>query len=427
MSVKTSIESYTYDYTTQSAIVGKDEGWGPVNYGTNSGSSQNSRTTTPDTIKGWKEKIKRRQGASTTMSGTKYWFGPCGPSEVSVESFSKITSHRTGGTKAVGAISCPPSPEAPNFLFSGTTSADNQALMKYVRKCISAQRSIQGLVALGELGETLRMVRSPLKSLYRGFFDYFKAAEKSARKAARGAGSLTRRKAVKKAVADTYLEYTFGWTPLLSDIDSAAKAAARIVTYRPPSVLVRAGFSIEQLAARTVHSPNLGGLFMTFVYENKAEYSRRFYGSVMNRSGWNGAMQDLGFTWGDFIPTVWELIPYSFVVDYFTNIGDILDAAAFNQATLAWTGTGRKTKWSRNQLGFSFTNPPQESATTRYRIRFSPGAPFSSTRTEIVREPYTGPFIPTLEFTIPGLGTKWINLAALLSQGKTTSRRIAAL
>jgi hypothetical protein len=33
-----------------------------------------------------------------------------------------------------------------------------------------------------------------------------------------------------------------------------------------------------------------------------------------------------GFDLRSFVPTVWELVPYSFIVDYFSNVGDCLMA-----------------------------------------------------------------------------------------------------
>lgn len=42
----------------------------------------------------------------------------------------------------------------------------------------------------------------------------------------------------------------------------------------------------------------------------------------------------MGLTIQEFVPTVWELIPYSFVVDYFTNIGDVVNYAY--SANLNW-------------------------------------------------------------------------------------------
>jgi hypothetical protein len=47
--------------------------------------------------------------------------------------------------------------------------------------------------------------------------------------------------------------------------------------------------------------------------------------------------------------------------------------------------------------------------------------------TTVTRAPYIGSLIPSLQFTIPGLGTKWINMGALIAQSRATSRRIARL
>jgi hypothetical protein len=44
-----------------------------------------------------------------------------------------------------------------------------------------------------------------------------------------------------------------------------------------------------------------------------------------------------GFNPQNFIPAAWELLPWSFLADYFTNIGDILTASIVSTKHLAYT------------------------------------------------------------------------------------------
>jgi hypothetical protein len=49
-----------------------------------------------------------------------------------------------------------------------------------------------------------------------------------------------------------------------------------------------------------------------------------------------------------------------------------------------------------------------------YTTKEAYGVRGASTRLKTVeRGPYSGSFIPTLEFSIPGSGTKWLNMGAL--------------
>jgi hypothetical protein len=118
-----------------------------------------------------------------------------------------------------------------------------------------------------------------------------------------------------------------------------------------------------------------------------------------------------GLDLSSFVPTVWELIPYSFLVDYFANIDDIISAATLNRSTIRWLA---KTEVQILQAEFSSFNlaafPSNLGSSSGYVIM--PGHAISK-RVIVNRAAYTGSLVPTLEFTIPGFGTKWINMAAL--------------
>jgi hypothetical protein len=299
--------------------------------------------------------------------------------------------------------------------------------MKFTSNAANAQRSLQSLVCLGELGETLRQIVHPAKAVREGLSKYFQNAERRAMKEARKKAARQKRiNAITSAVTGSYLEAMFGIRPLLSDIDSAAKAAARIITYRPPTEFVHAYAEDSFIAPPSVHNPVVGNVGWKSTYDGVGKYGSKLYGAIINRSGWNGIYQELGLTPGNWLPTIWELIPYSFVADYFTNIGGILEAAALCRADFAWVNKGTLLDRSRKLVSM-VPQHPADTVLTYWTVSFSPGSTYSCQRRDVSRTPYLGPFIPNLEFRIPGLGTKWINMGALITQARATSSRIGRL
>jgi hypothetical protein len=123
----------------------------------------------------------------------------------------------------------------------------------------------------------------------------------------------------------------------------------------------------------------------------------------------------LGFRWEDFIPTVWELIPYSFLVDYFTNIGDVLSAWSHQDFGQRWACKTVITTVDRQVAGQRL-NSNAESALSLGQLDEIDFDKYNVTRRykEVVRDLYTGDFVPSLAFEVPGIGSlKWINVGAL--------------
>jgi hypothetical protein len=100
-----------------------------------------------------------------------------------------------------------PSIPAPSFEGPDTsvdTKTYNRCLRKFYDACQAARSSIESGQDLGEYRETLRGLMNPLSSLRSHTLSYFDTLKK-VRRRTRGSASL------KKALADTYLEWTFGW------------------------------------------------------------------------------------------------------------------------------------------------------------------------------------------------------------------------
>lgn len=64
------------------------------------------------------------------------------------------------------------------------------------------------------------------------------------------------------------------------------------------------------------------------IHRAKAEVSVSYQGAVRLKIGTPRSSFEFGATFPDFIPAAWELMPWSFLIDYFSNVGQIINSAA---------------------------------------------------------------------------------------------------
>jgi hypothetical protein len=118
-----------------------------------------------------------------------------------------------------------------------------------------------------------------------------------------------------------------------------------------------------------------------------------------------------GFGWKEFLPSVWNLLPWSFLVDYFVNVGDILAAATTCTDGVMWVNkTTRKVRRETRQAKAWLVAPTPN--VTSYG---GSHGTYVATSEAFTREVATIGF-PTPVFRIPGVDSNaWINILALLN------------
>lgn len=133
--------------------------------------------------------------------------------------------------------------------------------------------------------------------------------------------------------------------------------------------------------------------------------------------------RNLGLDLSSFAPTVWEVIPYSFVADYFTNIGDMIDAASFPRSTLSWVA---KTIVLTKERKLDVECQWVWDTTVRDKIAQTWQKPSCVWRnSSVLRETYSGSLVPDFRFSIgevAGSFQKQLNLTALARQNKGVIR-----
>lgn len=298
----------------------------------------------------------------------------------------------------------------------GSTEADLQARMEFFKKYHRIRRSFQAGVFFGELAESIRMIRRPGSALRQRIDTYYGAAKERLR---RERTSNSKR----KALAGTWLEYSYGWKPLVSDVDSAAETLASIGFKRKTAPIVSWG-EVKTSTPLTVFHGGDNDALCEIGRQLHSRVKVRFLGAVnMEADGTNRQHHRWGLAPEDFVPTIYNLIPYSFLVDYFSNLGDLIEATCTRNLVFGWKC---QTLIQENEIRISYIK-------NEYSPTFCPS---SSTKTTVLSQVATYPgwkigwrkvqrsnplspsvSVKDLRLRIPGVESpsKWLNIAALAS------------
>lgn len=190
------------------------------------------------------------------------------------------------------------------------------------------------IVDLAESSSTLRMLKGTIR-FRRVLGDFFK--ELVIPRSLRGASSGQRRL---DYITSKWLEYRYGWSPLVNSIYDAFDQLHRdietnILTVTGRSSLRRSGSVFEGVSfnpSTYVASPAIGTRSVVWNYSksHRCEFSIKFKPSGAQLSDWTSLNP---------AAIAWELLPLSFVADWFITMGQYLDLVEnhllFRQAFLS--------------------------------------------------------------------------------------------
>lgn len=178
-----------------------------------------------------------------------------------------------------------------------------------------------------QAGDTVRYVRNGIK-----------------RPSITVASSLNR---AKKAAADN-LAYQFGWKPLFSDLLALVDFSASVARRKKEIERLHSGRGLKRrlkLDDRETVTPNPNSLYIwstdgTLLWYPPGSVKTTSFGRrwatlrfkptanspLPDQEDWIRLMMT-GLTLNSLATNLWELIPWSWLVDYFTNIGDLVEYA----------------------------------------------------------------------------------------------------
>jgi len=362
----------------------------------------------------WKSIIRSGGNATTPASGVKYHidqaFQSIGVGYRHLPDYDFWTQSNNG--EIYGYVNL----DIPSFFtppLDVVASVTNRVIRRFLEKSESVRSSVESGQDFGEYKESLESMIRPLSSLKKHVLGYFPSLMK-VKKRYRDVVSL------KKALTDTYLEWTFGWKPLAADVADAFVGLQN-----------RSRFSNRQMVSASAsetfggNSEEIGGLFTIgplVISQTKKSYSSftmRYKGAIetsVKKDGLISRSQVLQLDLPHFLPTAWDLLPYSFIADYFTNVGDIIRAFSLIDCRPSW---GVKTIRTRGIIeygplmhGKPFYSPGQASTI----FKWSSGGSSKYVKTSFQRtalDPSID-FIPSFQFSLPTSHKPWENLAVLL-------------
>lgn len=309
-------------------------------------------------------------------------------------------------------------------------SATNSAIMSFISDVKAGYNSISGGVFLGELRRTLDMIRNPAKGLRVGMQHWLQAVQKRSTRYCTARNRTTWRssciKRMNADLADLWLEYSFGWSPLISDTKAGAEALARLINGEIRYTTARGSGSDEQGSVTTAKAylPGMPGSVFLETQSVTRQLARvHIYGAVRAKAQgptMENAMGLFGFKIEEFVPTVWNLLPYSFLSDYFLNVGDILEATFFDRSSIAWASKSTIQDSSTRTTGFLVCP-----ASSGWNGGGSPGLAVAKNKV-FSRERSAGNLVPTLEISLPGSAQQWTNIGALVASGLDLQKRMSS-
>lgn len=311
---------------------------------------------------------------------------------------------------------------------SDITKAEAIALGNLFKAVKGVSSSFEGLTFLGELRQTTKMLRNPLKSIDEGIGKILRRKKFVVTSRHPVTGRITRSKVNGyalssfkkndllngKTAAELVLQWNFGILPLYNDV----KGIVRALDEKPLSLATRVRGYGEAESISSQFSPDAYNESTVTIDSNIDVYSRVqviYTAGILVEATAPDALKRLrdrgAFSILDVPATAWELIPWSFLIDYFSNVGDIIASTFTSRKSLRWVVRSEVREWRATMLNTPKPRPGPYAITIG---TYGFASITSSVRTfdrTIVNVSDLG--IPDLVLELPAYKRQYLNIVAL--------------
>lgn len=259
-----------------------------------------------------------------------------------------------------------------------------QADKRWMSKISDLRSSVMLGVSAGELRETVRMISNPFGTLAdlttkylvkaKGIRQGYLSRRTKMKNKYLSRRAKRERVAVLDALNDSYLEFTYGLNPLLNDVRNVFDELGRSRSVSTTTDVRASGY-----ADATHNVPGFNWdpirpnqIYLNFDVRYLERASVKKFGRVVSQpQTWQ---QRFGFDARSFIPTLWELLPKSFMLDYITNIGDVISALCYQTPDTVYSYTNVRVVLSGETYfsGFSFSDSVDDESRQRAKAIFPP-------------------------------------------------------
>lgn len=253
-------------------------------------------------------------------------------------------------TFARGAIS-PPTDGVENISWAEVindpiSTRTNNKLYDKLRQEVSGPKG-ELLTGAVEWRTSLDMISSRVTQISKAYlavrrFQFAKAASVLGITTPKRLYKLNRKTAQQRKLSPTslWLEYWMGWAPLHGDIAHAINT----LTAGPQTSTKHFSVGVRQSSSRSNKYGNWtpdASRYIKWIKEFSSESTFSAYGDVTVANHNSNLATQLGFT--NPVLTAWQLVPFSFIADWFVNVGQVLGSLT-DFAGLTFTNTGRGEK-----------------------------------------------------------------------------------
>lgn len=240
-------------------------------------------------------------------------------------SYSSLTfgPHPAWGRRVIdGTLACYWSvpPNRPSWFNERVNDAKARTLLQAHSRV--AEEDFMGLVTVAEAAKTARMIASP----------FGRARDLVNRIASRKLSLLAKGLSLGAAATSAWLEYRLGWKPVLYDIEGIFKAYVSNELWEEKTVRKVARASDKNISwvspgvvTNTVQ-PGVSNVRMRASFSHSSKVSSGVLYDLRDDVFESATARRMGFRLSDVPSTIWEIVPLSWVIDRFVDIGVWLDA-----------------------------------------------------------------------------------------------------